>query len=47
MNAHFSSVGDEPSKTQYEHGIQVIDGDKEFKYVLCCGAAAPICQDAC
>lgn len=32
MNGHFSSVGDEPSKAHYEHGIQVIDGDKEFKY---------------
>jgi len=33
MNGHFASVGDEPSKAHYEHGIQVIDGDKEYKYV--------------
>jgi hypothetical protein len=31
MNGHFASVGDTPSKAQYEHGIQVIDADKEFK----------------
>ncbi|KAI0142419.1 root hair defective 3 GTP-binding protein [Hypoxylon sp. NC0597] len=30
MNGHFSSVGDAPTKAQYEHGIQVIDEDKEF-----------------
>ena len=32
MNGHFASVGDAPSKAQYEHGIQIIDADKEFKY---------------
>lgn len=32
MNGHFASVGgDAPTKEQYEHGIQVIDEDKEFK----------------
>lgn len=31
MNGHLSSVGDEPSRAQFEHGIQVIDEDKEFK----------------
>ncbi|KAI0131309.1 root hair defective 3 GTP-binding protein [Daldinia grandis] len=30
MNGHFSSVGEKPTKAQYEHGIQVIDEDKEF-----------------
>ncbi|KAI0843336.1 root hair defective 3 GTP-binding protein [Hypoxylon sp. FL0890] len=30
MNGHFSSVGEAPTKAQYEHGIQVIDEDKEF-----------------
>ncbi|XXG97738.1 ribosome biogenesis protein tsr1 [Hypoxylon texense] len=30
MNGHFSSVGDAPTKAHYEHGIQVIDEDKEF-----------------
>ncbi|KAI8961119.1 root hair defective 3 GTP-binding protein [Daldinia sp. FL1419] len=30
MNGHFSAVGDKPSEAQYEHGIQVIDEDKEF-----------------
>lgn len=31
MNGHFASVGEEPSATQYEHGVQVIDEDKVFK----------------
>ncbi|KAI0479035.1 RHD3/Sey1 [Xylariaceae sp. FL0804] len=30
MNGHFASVGDAPAAAEYEHGIQVIDGDKEF-----------------
>ncbi|KAI1655754.1 root hair defective 3 GTP-binding protein [Daldinia decipiens] len=30
MNGHFSSVGEKPTKAHYEHGIQVIDEDKEF-----------------
>ncbi|PMD26581.1 root hair defective 3 GTP-binding protein [Hyaloscypha hepaticicola] len=30
MNGHFAGVGDAPTKEQYEHGIQVIDEDKEF-----------------
>ncbi|KAK6845222.1 Protein SEY1 [Apiospora arundinis] len=34
MNGHFASVGDEPSKAHYEHGIQVIDGDKEYNASL-------------
>ncbi|KAH8677745.1 protein SEY1 [Xylariales sp. PMI_506] len=29
-NGHFASVGEEPTQAKYEHGIQVIDGDKEF-----------------
>ena len=32
MNGHFAGVGDAPTKEQYEHGIQVIDEEKEFKY---------------
>jgi hypothetical protein len=32
MNGHFAAVGDAPTKAQYEHGIQVIDEEKEFKY---------------
>ena len=31
MNGHFASVGDAPTKERYEHGIQVIDEEKEFK----------------
>jgi hypothetical protein len=31
MNGHFAGVGDAPGKAQYDHGIQVIDEDKEFK----------------
>jgi protein SEY1 len=34
MNGHFASVGDAPTKQQFEQGIQVIDEDKEFKYGL-------------
>jgi hypothetical protein len=34
MNGHFAGVGDAPTKEQYEHGIQVIDEEKEFKYVF-------------
>jgi hypothetical protein len=32
MNGHFAGVVDAPTKEQYEHGIQVIDEEKEFKY---------------
>lgn len=32
MNGNFANVGDAPTKEQYEHGIQVIDEQKEFKY---------------
>ena len=31
MNSHFVPVGESPSREQYEHGIQVIDEDKQFK----------------
>jgi len=31
MNGHFAAVGDEPAARHYEHGIQVIDEDKQFK----------------
>ncbi|EFY91046.1 Guanylate-binding protein (GBP) [Metarhizium acridum CQMa 102] len=30
MNGHFSAVGDKPAGGSYEHGVQVIDEDKEF-----------------
>ena len=33
MNGHFARVGDKPTKEQFEHGIQVISEDQEFKYV--------------
>lgn len=33
MNGHFSAVGEAPGAGSYEHGVQVIDEDKEFKYV--------------
>jgi hypothetical protein len=36
MNAHFASVG-EHAQEEYEHGIQVVDEDKVFKYVLSFG----------
>jgi hypothetical protein len=31
MNGHFAAVGESPTARQYEHGIQVIDEDKQFK----------------
>jgi hypothetical protein len=31
VNGHFSTVGDK--NEDFEHGIQVVDEDKEFKYV--------------
>ena len=34
MNGHFAAVGDGPAAQQYEHGIQVIDEDKTFKFVI-------------
>lgn len=34
MNGHFNAVGDAPSAQQFEHGIQVIDEDKEYKSVI-------------
>lgn len=33
-NGHFAPIGSDSSdKTTYEHGVQVIDENKEFKYV--------------
>jgi len=32
MNGHFAAVGNGPT-ADYEHGIQVIDDDKAFKFV--------------
>lgn len=37
MNGHFASVGDAAHDPKaYEHGVQVIDEDKEFKLVVPC-----------
>jgi hypothetical protein len=33
MNGHFAAVGEGPAAQQYEHGIQVIDDEKAFKFV--------------
>jgi hypothetical protein len=33
MNSHFAGVGEDAPKEAYEHGIQVVDEDKVFKYV--------------
>ncbi|KAF9701856.1 hypothetical protein EKO04_000039 [Ascochyta lentis] len=33
MNAHFANVGEDADKEAYEHGVQVVDEDKVFKYV--------------
>ena len=32
MNDHFARPGQTMTAEQYDHGIQVIDEDKEFKY---------------
>lgn len=31
MNGHFAAVGEEPTEDNFEHGVQVIDEEKEFK----------------
>jgi len=31
MNGHFASVGEAASREQYDHGVQVIDENKDFK----------------
>ena len=42
VNGHFASAG-QNGNADFEHGIQIIDEDKEFKYVTregCSGAVA-------
>jgi hypothetical protein len=41
MNGHFSAVGDTAEEANYEHGVQIIDEDKEYKYVLVPTPAIP------
>lgn len=41
MNGHFAAVGDEPAAEQYDHGVQVIDEDKQYKYVPPLFSSAP------
>ena len=31
-NGHFATIGDHADTAAYEHGVQVIDENKEFKY---------------
>ncbi|KAJ5832143.1 Protein sey1 [Penicillium riverlandense] len=33
-NGHFAAVGDHNDMASYEHGVQVVDENKEFKYAL-------------
>lgn len=33
VNDHFAPIGAGATPEQYEHGIQVIDEDKQFKFV--------------
>lgn len=42
VNGHFASMGAN-GKVNFEHGIQIVDEDKEFKYVhvLLLSSAAP------
>lgn len=32
MNGHMAGVGAQPTAANFEHGVQVIDEEKEFKY---------------
>ena len=34
MNGNFASVGSTPTAADFEHGVQVIDGDKNFNPAL-------------
>ncbi|KAK7746841.1 Dynamin-like GTPase that mediates homotypic ER fusion [Cytospora paraplurivora] len=34
MNGHFAAIGDESTAQQYEHGIQVVDEDKQYNTQL-------------
>jgi hypothetical protein len=34
VNGHFANMGEKPTKEQYDHGIQVINENQEFKYGL-------------
>lgn len=34
VNGHFASAG-QNGHANFEHGVQVIDEDKEFKYMVC------------
>lgn len=34
VNGHFANVGEKPTKEHFEHGIQVINEDQEFKYFI-------------
>lgn len=43
MNGHFASVREGEAKDKYERGMQVIDGDKNFKYVASCLEEVNLC----
>ncbi|MCJ1234150.1 Dynamin-like GTPase that mediates homotypic ER fusion [Varicellaria rhodocarpa] len=32
VNGHFANIGEKPTREQYEHGLQIIDENQEFKY---------------
>ncbi len=34
MNGNFANIGEKPTAEQFEHGIQVINEDQEFKFEL-------------
>ncbi len=46
MNGHFAAVGDGPTARQYEHGIQVIDEDKQYKFVITATLSATTSEPA-
>lgn len=45
MNGHFAAVGDAPTAQQYEHGVQVIDEEKQYKYANGFGFLDPASQE--
>jgi len=44
VNGHFASVGEMPTKEQYDHGIQIINEDQEFRYVHLSTILSPPCS---
>lgn len=46
-NGHFAAIGDNNDAASYEHGVQVIDENKEFKYAHPRQQLAAVLRVAC